>query len=157
MNQLKTVNIKGKEYVMVNERLKHFRTCTEYKGWSIESELKILNDQSCIVKAIIKNEEGRIISTGHAHETKGKGVNATSHVENCESSAWGRALGALNIGIDSSIASYEEVKNAQASLPFDKNNRIGNSVNQGQNNGQQNIQQTPTAYRRTQNYNNPAQ
>jgi ssDNA-binding Zn-finger/Zn-ribbon topoisomerase 1 len=36
-------------------------------------------------------------------------INKTSFVENCETSAWGRALGNLGIGIDDSIASAEEV------------------------------------------------
>jgi hypothetical protein len=41
-------------------------------------------------------------------------VNKTSYIENCETSAWGRALGNLGIGIDASIASAEEVITAIA-------------------------------------------
>ena len=36
----------------------------------------------------------------------------TSFVENCETSAWGRCLANLSIGIDSSIASALEMQNA---------------------------------------------
>ena len=39
-------------------------------------------------------------------------INKTSFIENCETSAWGRCLGNLGIGIDSSVATYEEVSNA---------------------------------------------
>ena len=35
-------------------------------------------------------------------------------MENCETSAWGRALGNLGIGLDTSVASAEEVQNAIA-------------------------------------------
>ena len=33
--QLKTVNIKGKEYVEVYERLRYFRESEEFKDWRI--------------------------------------------------------------------------------------------------------------------------
>jgi len=39
-------------------------------------------------------------------------VNKTSHVENCETSAVGRALGLLGIGIDEEVRSYDEMANA---------------------------------------------
>jgi hypothetical protein len=65
------------------------------------------------MKASIFNSEGVVIATGHAHETKGSSyINKTSHVEVCETSAWGRALGNFGIGIDSSVASADEVQNA---------------------------------------------
>lgn len=108
---LKTVNIKGKQYVEVNTRLKYFRE--NYKDFSLESEIVNITETSIIIKAIVKNSDGRIIATGLAHENKNDGyINKTSHIENCETSAWGRALGNLGIGIDSSVATYDEVKNA---------------------------------------------
>ena len=111
MTKLKTVQIKGKDYVEVNTRLKYFRQ--NYKDWSLESEIVNMTEHSIIIKAIVKNSDGRIIATGLAHEDKRDGyINKTSHIENCETSAWGRALGNLGIGIDSSVASYEEVNTA---------------------------------------------
>jgi len=108
---MKKINIKGKEYIEVNERLKHFRE--NYKGYSLESEVLEKTDSSIMIKAIIKDAESKIIATGLAEEIKGSTfINKTSYVENCETSAWGRALGNLGIGIETSIASYEEVKNA---------------------------------------------
>jgi hypothetical protein len=118
MTKLKTVNIKGKEYVEVNERLKHFRT--NYKGWSLVSDIVELTDDRCVVKATIIDDIENIRATGHAYEKEGSSfINKTSFVENCETSAWGRALANLGIGLDTSVASYEEVANAvkQQSTP----------------------------------------
>ena len=107
---MKGINIKGKNYIMVNERLKHFRSSEEYKGWCLTSELVSLDNDCCVIKAIICDENGVIKATGFAQEDRTSSmINKTSFVENCETSAWGRALGNLGIGIDESIASAEEV------------------------------------------------
>ena len=54
-----------------------------------------------------------LIGSGTAEEEKGSTyINKTSYVENCETSAWGRALGCIGIGLDTSVASAEEVINA---------------------------------------------
>ena len=110
---MKTVNIKGKDYVMINERIKFFRESEQYKDWSLESDIISHEKGRILIKATIKNQDGKIISTGLAQEKEEDGfINKTSYVENCETSAWGRALGNLSIGIDASIASAEEVQNA---------------------------------------------
>ena len=60
-------------------------------------------------------QTGRVVATGHAHEERGSSnINKTSFVENCETSAIGRALAMLGIGIDTSIASANEVEDAIA-------------------------------------------
>lgn len=113
MCKLKTVNIKGKEYVEVNERLKAFRTLPEYKGYSLESDIILLENGVITIKATIKDADGVVKATGLAQEKESSSfINKTSFVENCETSAWGRALGNLGIGIDTSVASAEEVENA---------------------------------------------
>ena len=105
---MKGINIKGKNYIMVNERIKFFRE--NYKGWSLTSELVHIEDDMCIIKATITDENGMVKATGYAQEDRTSSmINKTSFVENCETSAWGRALGNLGIGIDDSIASAEEV------------------------------------------------
>lgn len=110
---MKTVNIKGKEYVEVNERVKYFRTSEDYKEWAIETELLSNENGVCVFKAIVKDENGTIKATGHAYEKEDSTfINKTSYIENCETSAVGRALGILGIGIDASIASSDEVENA---------------------------------------------
>ena len=117
---MKTVNIKGKEYVEVNERVKHF--VANYKGWSIETELLSNEGGVCVFKAIVKDDTGVIKATGHAYEREDSTyINKTSYIENCETSAVGRALGFLGIGIDTSIASSDEVTNAINNQPKTSN------------------------------------
>lgn len=106
---MKTIDIKGKKYVEVNERIKHFRE--NYLG-SIVTTLLSNNNGVCIFKAEIIID-GIVMATGHAYETENSSfINKTSYIENCETSAVGRALGIMGIGIDTSIASAEEVNNA---------------------------------------------
>ena len=118
---MKTVDIKGKAYVEVNERIKYFRE--NYKGWSLESDLLSLDNGVCVVKATIRDENGIVKANGLAYEKENSTfINKTSYIENCETSAWGRALGNLGIGIDTSIASAEEVINAVNNQPKPKLN-----------------------------------
>ena len=111
--KLKTVNIKGKEYVEVNERIKYFRKT--YPKYSLTSEVLEKTSDSILIIASILDEEGRVIANGLAEENRGSSyINKTSYVENCETSAWGRALANFGIGLDTSVASAEEVQNAIA-------------------------------------------
>jgi|TARA_E500000305_G_C4015829_1_gene235493 hypothetical protein len=113
--KFKTTNIRGKQYVEVNERIKYFRQEEQYKNWTVMSEFPALDSEQCVCKATIADASGRVIATGHAHEVQGaSNINKTSFVENCETSAIGRALAVLGIGIDTSIASANEVEDAIA-------------------------------------------
>ena len=108
---METINIKGKQYVTVNERLKAFRTEQAYAGWSLKTIAHELTGEVCVMEAQILDKDGRLRANGFAREVRtqaGSMVNATSYVENCETSAWGRALGNLGIGIDESICSAQE-------------------------------------------------
>lgn len=105
---MEAIVIKGKKYVMVNERLKAFRE--EHKDWSLISDVVSLTEEICVIKASILDENGRVIATGLAQEDRQSSmINNTSYVENCETSAWGRALANLGYGIDTSVASANEV------------------------------------------------
>lgn len=111
---MKTVNIKGKNYVTVVERLKYFRE--NFPNWSLETEWLVIEEEKAACRVVIRNPEGVIKSTGTAMELrdeKSSLVNKTSHVENCETSAVGRALGNLGIGLDGDVASAEEVELAK--------------------------------------------
>ena len=67
----------------------------------------------CIIKSTVSDENGNILGVGHAYEKEGSSyINKTSFIENCETSAVGRALGMCGIGVDTSIASADEVANA---------------------------------------------
>lgn len=110
---LKTTNIKGKEYAEVNERIKAFwQLCPEGR---IETNIYSLENGMCVIKAYIyeNKEDERPRAMGTAYEKEGSTfINKTSYIENCETSAVGRALGNAGIGIDTSVASAEEVQNA---------------------------------------------
>lgn len=109
---LNTVNIKGKEYIPVNERIKAFRKVCS--NGQIDTELVLIEDGFCIIKATVKDEEGNLLATGYASEKESSSyINKTSFIENCETSAVGRALGFCGIGIDTSIASSDEVERAK--------------------------------------------
>ena len=108
---LKPVNIKGKQYVTVNERLKYFRE--HFAGYSLTSEITHLNENGVIIRASLRNDEDVEVASGYAHEKQNSTfINKTSFIENCETSAWGRALGNFGVGVDQSVASADEVANA---------------------------------------------
>lgn len=113
---IQTTDIKGKQYAEVNERIKAFRML--FPNGTINTEiLKITQNAKgknvVIFKATALNENGETLATGHAYEVEGSTfINNTSYIENAETSAVGRCLGMLGIGIDTSVASYEEVANA---------------------------------------------
>ena len=113
--KFKTTNIRGKQYVEVNERIKFFRQEDKYNLWGIRTEFPLIDSEQCLCKCTITDADGDIIAQGHAHEERGSSnINKTSYVENCETSAVGRALAMLGIGIDTSIASANDVEDAIA-------------------------------------------
>ena len=113
--KFKTTNIRGKQYVEVNERIKYLRQEQGLKDYSILTEFTVLDSEMCVCKCTIATPQGKVLATGHAHEERGSSnINKTSYVENCETSAVGRALAMLGIGIDTSIASANEVQEAIA-------------------------------------------
>lgn len=109
---MSTLDIKGKDYIPVNERIKAFRYI--YPKGQILTEIIGLENGICTIKASAYDEEGHLLGTGHAQEKETSSfINKTSYIENCETSAVGRCLGMLGIGLDNGFASYEEVANAK--------------------------------------------
>jgi len=109
--QIKTTDIKGKDYAEVNQRIKVFRML--YPNGTIKTEMISNENGVCIFRAEILDNEGYLLATGTAYEKENSTfINKTSYIENCETSAVGRALGMCGIGIDTSVASAEEVQNA---------------------------------------------
>lgn len=108
-----TTDIKGKDYAEVNQRIKAFRMV--YPTGTILTEMVNNENGVCIFKADVYDEKEHILGTGTAYEKEGSTfINKTSYIENCETSAVGRALGMAGFGIDTSVASAEEVQNAMA-------------------------------------------
>lgn len=108
---LKKTDIKGKGYVEVNERIKAFRLI--YPRGQIITEIVSHEADTVIMKCSVYDDNGKLLSTGHAREKQSSSfINKTSYIENCETSCIGRAIGCVGIGLDRSLASYEEVANA---------------------------------------------
>lgn len=108
---IKTTDIRGKAYAEVNQRIKVFRML--HPLGRIETQLIEDTGERCTFKALAYTENGDLLGTGHAFESKtASNINKTSYIENCETSAVGRCLAMCGIGIDTSIASFEEVDNA---------------------------------------------
>lgn len=110
---IKTTDIKGKDYAEVNQRIKAFRMV--YPQGGLPTEIISLENGVVIMKCTVLDEQGKVLATGTAYEKEGSTfINKTSYIENCETSAVGRALGMAGFGIDTSVASAEEVQNAIA-------------------------------------------
>ena len=113
---MKAINVakEGKAerlYIPVNERLMAFREDDKYKDWSLISEIIELDKNVATIKGIIKDEKGIERASGIASENKDSSfINKGSYVENAETSAWGRALGNLGIGINTSIATKDDME-----------------------------------------------
>lgn len=109
---IKTTKIKNKDYAEVPQRVKAFRMV--YPNGLIDTALLEDTGDRCSFRATVADEDGKILATGTAFEERKGMINGTSYIENCETSAVGRALGFAGFGIDVSIASAEEVSNAIA-------------------------------------------
>ena len=108
---IKTIDVKGKDYAEVPQRIKAFRSL--FPNGAIETSIISNDNQMVVMKATVRDEEGHVLGEGHAYEKESSSfINKTSYIENCETSAVGRALGMCGFGIDISVASYEEVANA---------------------------------------------
>ena len=104
------VKIHGKEYKTVALRVAEFRA--KHPDYTISTELVEANDVLVIMKASILDNEGRLLATGYSEEVRSASkINATSALENAETSAIGRCLSALGFG-GTEYASADEVANA---------------------------------------------
>lgn len=116
----RTGEVSKKDYAEVNQRVKAFRMV--YPDGTISTEMLSNENGVCIFRAMVYSNSdptvSSILAVGHAYEKEDSSfINQTSYIENCETSAVGRALGFAGFGIDTSIASCEEVKNAMLNQP----------------------------------------
>ena len=105
------IKIHKNDYKTVALRVTEFIASPKHEGWSIETDL-ISSGTNVVIKAFVKDVDGRVRGTGYAEEVRGStNINKTSAVENCETSAIGRALSAVGFG-GTEYASANEVTDA---------------------------------------------
>ena len=114
----KAIDIKGKKYVMVKDRVQYL--ADNFAGqYSIETTYDYMSERKLwVVKAVLTIND--CTYSGLAQEIESddyKQVNSTSALENCETSAIGRACAAAGIVIETSYASGDEIKKAQNRIP----------------------------------------
>jgi len=117
------IDFRGKSYVMVKDRLNIFRHVYGTE-WQIRAEpvFHLCEGDMVVVAAAISDPDNRVIATGMAEEDRSSGqINRTSALENCETSAIGRALACFGLG-GGEFASADELANAvqQQSTSQDK-------------------------------------
>lgn len=111
--ELVTTPIKNKQYAEVKERVKAFRKL--FPMGRIQTDIVSVDENAVTMVATVYAGGDMVLSTGYAQEVRtSSAINRTSYIENCETSAVGRALGFVGIGIDAAIASAEEVTGAEA-------------------------------------------
>lgn len=109
--QLKRVKIHGREYIDTAQRVQGFWQL--YPNGKITTDWLVLETGWCVCKATAWSDDETMLANGTAYEHYGSSnINNTSYIENCETSAIGRALGNAGIGSTDSIASADEVETA---------------------------------------------
>ncbi len=128
--RIKKIEVKGKPYACVPARVQAFRELCP--GGCIETEIIQLEGGVVTMKSTVKDENGIVLATGMAQEKESSSyINKTSYIENCETSAVGRALGMLGLGSDQQMASAEELANAVFNQSYER--PVTNKVNTASN------------------------
>ena len=110
-NQKGVVKIKNTDYKLIVQRVNEFRQA--HPEFGVETEVLHHDEIRIVAQVRIFDEQGRIRGSGVAEEFReASRINQTSAMENCETSAFGRALASMGYGGDVAYASAEEVVNA---------------------------------------------
>jgi len=81
-------------------------------GWALKTRLISADDERVVFRAVVADPTGKDVAVGFAEEKRSnRGINATSALENCETSAIGRALAAAGFA-GSEYASADELMGA---------------------------------------------
>ena len=148
---LKTINLKGKEYSMVSSRLEIFRKHFGFK-YGIVEEILVDDGKRVVTKTSIIDRDNpeTPIGVGHAEEIRGSSlVNKTSAIENCMTSSLGRALAtaaALHGGEMASVNEIEKANNNKKNI--EEKQTKTNDENEDKNNDQEKWQKITENYLR---------
>ena len=122
-NEIKMLQLSSKDYAPVNERIKAYRKV--YPTGRILTSIESQNEDSLTMIASVTDERGNVLATARASERRTeKGINANNLIENCETSALGRALGYAGFGVDTSIASAEDMEKVDSNKQFQVSKRF---------------------------------
>lgn len=91
--ELPIINLKGKPYMQVQWRLVWFRE--EHPDYCIETRIVDYSDEFSIVRAEIRDNNGKLLATATKKETA---QGFSDHLEKAETGAIGRALGHVGYG-----------------------------------------------------------
>ena len=129
------IKIHNKSYKTVALRVNEFIASPKHEGWAIETQLITAHsadgiarsDEYIVMKAVLRDDQDRIRGTGYAEELRNStNINKTSALENCETSAIGRALAAIGFA-GTEYASANEVSQAiiqQATIDIVEHNEL---------------------------------
>ncbi|MGB1627881.1 MAG: hypothetical protein ACPHET_08950, partial [Miltoncostaeaceae bacterium] len=94
------INIRGRQYNTVAKRVNDFRRVYGIAdGWGLLTAIESIDAERVVMRAEVMSPDGRLVAVGHAEEVRSASkINQTSALENCESSAIGRALAAAGFG-----------------------------------------------------------
>lgn len=109
------IEIHGKSYKTVALRVSSMRE--DHPDWIIKTKVLKADESYVLIKASIYDSLKNLVATGHAEEARGTGINKTSALENCETSAIGRALAACGY-LSTDYASEEEIQDASYEKQF---------------------------------------
>jgi hypothetical protein len=118
--RLPLLDLRGKDYLQVAHRLVWFRE--EHPTWSIETEPLAIQSDYAIFVARVKDENGRLISTGTKHETK---HGFFDFIEKAETGAIGRALALCGYGTQFAPELDEEERIVDAPLQRPAGSSLG--------------------------------
>jgi len=97
---LQIIELKGKDYMMVNQRLIWFRE--ERPDWMIETSIHTLTTDTAVFRAVIRDDSGQPVATAHKRETQ---KDFPDFIEKAETGSIGRAL--LFCGYGTAFAANE--------------------------------------------------
>jgi hypothetical protein len=104
MTEPRTINFRGKPYERVVSRVDRFKN--DFPNWPIVPQPPIITDEYILFRTEIYDDEGKIVSAGHALKKRGQEENA---FEKCETKSVGRALAFLGYAGEE-LASAEEIE-----------------------------------------------
>lgn len=107
--ELPLLNLKGKQYLEVKYRLVWFRE--EHPDWSIETELLSVTDTAAHARAVVRDENGRVMATSHKFESV---HGFPDYLEKAETGAIGRALALVGYGTQFCADDLDDGKTVKA-------------------------------------------